>query len=228
LAADAGAWSAPAADTPLRMQAQQARCQARPYCPPLMPVAPSMVRALCTACPHTEGEHPALACFALHGKGQHAPSKSKGCLQHAPWDPARAAPHQQADAALVVGAGLRDVAVPARVAPPRIFMWMCVAAVLPGVRRLDGARLDLQRSAIIVAVSDAAVSQQDTGPQAAAAPVFASLGRRPSPRCSLAAGASAWHSVLDGPAAFKQLRGAPPGVWDGLLHNQGSPLLITS
>ena len=52
--------------------------------------------------------------------------------------------HQQADAALVVRAGLGDVAVPPRVAPPRVLVRVRIAAVLPRVRRLDGAGLDLR------------------------------------------------------------------------------------
>ena len=51
--------------------------------------------------------------------------------------------YQQADAALVVRAGLCNVAVLARVPPASIFMRVRIAAALPWVRALDGAWLDL-------------------------------------------------------------------------------------
>jgi len=53
-------------------------------------------------------------------------------------------PHEQADAAFVVGARLGDVAVLARVAPPRVLVRVRVAALLPRVRRLYRARLYLR------------------------------------------------------------------------------------
>lgn len=52
-------------------------------------------------------------------------------------------PHQKADTTLVVRAGLRDVAVLARVASPRVLMWVRVAALLPWVRGFDWTGLDL-------------------------------------------------------------------------------------
>ncbi len=52
-------------------------------------------------------------------------------------------PYQQADAALVVRAGLCNVAVLARVPPASILMRVRIAAALPWVRALDGAWLDL-------------------------------------------------------------------------------------
>ena len=99
------------------------------------------------------------------------------------WDITGGITHQQADAALVVGAGLRDVAVSARVAPPRILVRVRVAAVLPGVRRLDGACLDLQRPA------PRSLSEK------AQAPSACQIRQAPQPKVLLGASACALHDT---------------------------------
>ena len=58
--------------------------------------------------------------------------------------------HQQADSTLVVRAGLCNVLVLARVAPPGVLVWVRIAALLPGVRVLHGAWLDLHRGHFLI------------------------------------------------------------------------------
>ncbi len=57
--------------------------------------------------------------------------------------------HQQADATLVVWAGLCNVLVLARVPAARVLVRVGVAAALPGVRALDWARLDLHSACML-------------------------------------------------------------------------------
>ncbi len=67
--------------------------------------------------------------------------------------------HEQADSALVVRAGLGDVAVLAWVAPPRVLMRVRIAALLPRVGRLYWAWLDLRAACLSLEQASAAAAR---------------------------------------------------------------------